>query len=401
MENRKFIFDVQPDRRNTWSMKWDCPDFFRAMVPDVRIDEDTIPLQVADMDFEVAPMIAEALQKAAGFPNYGYTLPAACKEYLQSIIYWNQRRLGITYEEDEILYCGSALEGVRTSIEAFSNPGDGVIVTMPVYGFFMKLIREKQRTIVNVPLLEENCYYTMDWDKFEAACAEEKNKLFILCSPNNPVGRVWTKEELGRMAEICRKHDVIIISDEIHSDFVWKGHKHVPILAAAEDVSNLILITGPNKTFNVMGIGCAYTVIPDEKLRSRYLLFKSENGPTVFTFAATIGAYDHSEDWLDALNAYLEENVEYIVEFLHEKFPEVRVEKPEGTYIVWADFSGLGLSADETARKINQEGNVFLQSGEGCDPYEGALYERICAACPRPVLEEAMNRIYMALKESK
>lgn len=392
-----YDFDQIVDRRGTWSMKWDYQDYFRVIVPTARIDEETIHLQVADMDFACAPMITKALQKAAAFPNFGYTVPGACPEYVQSIIRWNERHHQITYKEEEILWCGSALEPVRIGITGFTNPGDGVIVTMPVYSNFMGLIHQYGRTVVNVPLVNNEEVYTMDWDGFEEACAKTENKLFILCSPSNPTGRVWTSEELAKMAAICRKHDVIIVADEIHSDFVWKGHKHVPILKAAKDLSNLILVTGPNKTFNLMGLGCAYAVIPDKELRSRYLQYKSGNGPTVFHYAATIAAYDESEEWLDALNEYLESNVEYVVEFLQKHFPQVKVKKPEGTYIVWADFSGFGLSADELAQKTNLEGNVFLQGGHGCDPYNGDMYERICTCLSRPLLEKAMQSLCKVL----
>lgn len=391
-------FDEKVDRTGTFSLKWDYPDFFRAIVPNVRLDADTIQMEIADMDFVCAPPIQKALHKAADFPVFGYAHPNADPRYFNSILHWLQKRHLLKVDKESIVYCGSALDGVRQTIRAFSQPGDGIIVCEPVYDNFMDVIHEEERHTVNCPLVNEDEYYTMDWSLFQELCVRKENKVFVLCSPANPVGRVWTADELSKMATICKEHGVVIVSDEIHADFVWKGRRHVPILKATQDNSNLILIMGLNKTFNTMGLHCAYAVIPDQALRKQFCRSYHVLTPTVFTMMATIAGYEEGETWLDDLLVYLESNLDYALDYLHTHLPEVRVRRPEATYFLWADFSAYGFSAGELYRRIGIQGNVFLRSGGPCDPERGQLYLRISVACPRAELEKAMKIICESIR---
>lgn len=394
----KYDFDKVIDRRGTCSLKWDYPDFFYAMNPRVRLDDDTIRLQIADMDFECAPAIRKALHRAADYPVFGYAHYDAKPEYRESIVRWHERRQSVKFAKESIVYCGSALEGVRQAIRNLTVPGDGVIVCKPVYSNFMSVIKQEHRQVINCSLVNDNGCYSMNWDCFEEACAEESNKLFVLCSPDNPVGRVWTRDELTRMVSICRKNHVVLVSDEIHSDIIGKGYKHIPIIAVAEDTDDVVMVAGPNKAFNLMGLQCAYAVIPNEKLRMKFTENFSVLAPSVFTIEATIAAYNESEEWLDALLDYLDDNIEYAVNYLHEHLPKVTVRKPEGTYILWADFSQYGFSAEELYERIGIKENVFLQGGKGCDSENGEYYLRICISCPRSVLEEALKRIVRGIE---
>jgi len=236
----------------------------------------------------------------------------------------------------------------------------------------------------------------MDWERFEALCAHPENKVFILCSPENPVGRVWEQEELKRMAAICRKNGVVIVSDEIHSDIVRAGVRHFPIIQAVEDDSNLVMVSGANKSFNLMGLQCAYSVIPNDELRKRFLDGYYTEMPTPFALAAVIAAYDESEDWLNALNAYLDDMLTSTVAYIQKKLPKARAYVPQGTYILWVDLSAYGWSQDILQYLVNHQANVAIQGGLSHDPEQGAAYLRFCLTSPKAVIQEAIDRIAAA-----
>lgn len=390
----KYDFDHAVPRQNTYSLKYDDEDFFRSVIPDIRLDDNTIRLVLADMDFQCAPAITEALHRVADFGNYGYVTTGAIKEFHSSIISWYKRRHGMEVQPQEIIYSGGALDGVEQTILAFSQPGDGVIVCYPVYSHFMSSIQRLGRKVVNCQMLYDgDSNYTMDWEKFESCCAAPDNKVFVLCSPCNPLGIVWTPDELKKMAAICKEHGVVLVSDEIHSDFIRKGKKHTPILAAAEDNSNIILVNGANKTFNLMGLHCAYSIIPDEQLRAAFVRGYEPTWPTAFGAAAMIAAYNESEDWLDQLNDYLDDGLNAAVNFLHERMPKVKVHVPDGTYILWMDFSAYGLGVDGLLKKTNWEANVCVDLGISSDPEQGSQFLRMCLTNPKSQVMEALERI--------
>ena len=389
-----YDFDHPAKRRGTFSMKYDDDGFFRALIPNIRLDDDTIRIMLADMDFQCAPAITKALHKAADFGNYGYVTPDAAPRFRGSIIDWYRRRHGLCIRPEEIVYSSGALDGVEQTIAAFSRPGEGVILTYPVYSHFTSSVLRLGRKIVSCHMLYDGeGGYSMDWAAFEAACAKPENKVFVLCSPCNPLGIVWTAQELQKMAAICKENGVVLVSDEIHSDFVRAGVRHIPILAAVEDKTNLILVSGPNKSFNLMGLHCAYSVIPDEGLRAAFSKGYAPAPPTAFALAAMIAAYDESEDWLDELNACLDQNLALAVNYFHTHLPKVKVHVPDGTYVLWMDFSSYGLGAKGLVDKINGEANVCVDVGVSSDPEQGQDFVRMCLTCPRAQLEQALERI--------
>lgn len=396
----KFDFDHTVERTNTYSMKYDDPGYFRAMAPGIRLDEDTIRIFLADMDFKTAPAIVEAMHRVADHANFGYTTADSTPEFKQSIIGWYQRRYGYHVEREWIIYSNGALEGVAQTISAFAAPGEGVIVCYPVYSNFTSTINRLGRKLVNCQkLLPAIGKYEMDWEKFEQLCAVQENKVFVLCSPENPVGRIWTVEELNRMAEICRENGVVIVSDEIHSDFVRAGEKHVPILQAVKDHSNLVMVSGPNKSFNLQGLHCAYSIIPDDELRARFMKDYEPNMPTPFAVGAMIAAYNESEDWLNELNAYLDDGLAWAVDYIHEKLPKVRAYVPKATYVLWLDFSQYGYTPDVLQYIINHKANVGVQTGLSHDPEQGTFYIRICFTCSKATMKEAIDRMAAAFAE--
>ncbi len=396
----KFDFEHTLDRTNTYSMKYDDPGYFRAIAPGIRLDEDTIRIFLADMDFKTAPAIVEAMHRVADHANFGYTTADSTPEFKQSIIGWYQRRYGYHVEREWIIYSNGALEGVAQTINAFAAPGEGVIVCYPVYSNFTSTINRLGRKLVNCQkLLPAIGRYEMDWEKFEQLCAAQENKVFVLCSPENPVGRIWTVEELNRMAEICRRNGVVIVSDEIHSDFVRAGEKHVPILQAVQDHSNLVMVSGPNKSFNLQGLHCAYSIIPDDELRARFMKDYEPNMPTPFAVGAMIAAYNESEDWLNELNAYLDDGLAWAVDYIHEKLPKVRAYVPKATYVLWLDFSQYGYTPDVLQYIINHKANVGVQTGLSHDPEQGTFYIRICFTCSKATMKEAIDRMAAAFAE--
>lgn len=395
-----YDFEHAVQRKGTYSMKYDDAVFFSERAPGVRLDDNTIRLMLADMDFPCAPAITKALHRVADHGTFGYTTAQSELEYFSSIIRWYEKRYHFPLKREWIVHSNGALDGIGIAVKAFSDPGDGVLLCRPVYSNFNETIEGLGRKVVNCHLLQFSLGdYRIDWQKFESLCARPENKIYILCSPENPVGRVWTREELQQMASICRKHNVVLVSDEIHSDIIRDGIRHWPILQAVEDHSNLIMISGVNKSFNLMGLACAYSVIPDEILRQRYLKCTSGDFLSPFAIAAVIAAYDESEDWLNALNIYLDEMITDAVGYLQKKLPKAKAYVPQGTYILWVDFSSYGFSTEELLYLINQKANVAVQVGLAHDPEEGGQYIRLCLTAPRPVIREAIDRISAAFEE--
>ena len=396
----KYDFDRVIDRNGTYSMKYDDDGFFHRMVPEFRLDKDTIRIFLADMDFQCAPAITKAMHRVADFSTLGYTTADSEPEYRGSTIRWYKKRHGVNIKPEWIIPSNGALDGVGRTIEAFSNHGDGVIICAPVYSNFTSTINQFGRKVVNCQMLQPTFGdYQMDWESFEKACEAEENKVHIICSPVNPVGKVWTKEELVRIADICRKNNVVIVCDEIHSDIIRKGEKHLPIIDAVEDLRNIVMVSGLCKSFNLMGLHCAYVVIPDDTLRQKYTNGYSTPAPTPFGIAAFIAAYDESEDWLDELNEYIDNTMKAVVDYLAEKLPKTKVHMPQGTYILWIDFSEYGYDPMTLNYLISNVANVGLQSGTSHDPVNGALYQRLCITSPKAVIFEAIDRIADAFNQ--
>lgn len=396
----QYDFDHELQRFGTYSTKWDDDAFFKILTPNLRLDRDTIRLNLADMDFRCAPAIAKAMHRVADFENYGYTTATAAPEYKPAIIGWYQRRHGITIRPEWITHSNGALDGIEQTIRAFSQPGDGVILCRPIYRNFTSVIERTGRRVVNCQMINRGeGAYELDYEGLEAACAVPENKVFVLCSPQNPVGRVWKKEELVRTAEICRKNGVVLVADEIHSDIIRKGVKHIPIIHAVEDLSNIIMVSGVNKTFNLMGLHCAYSIIPDDTLRGQFNKNYETAMPTAFALAGTIAAYNESEEWVDQLNVYLDDTMTFAVDYIRNKLPRVKAYVPEGSYVLWLDFSGYGYSSDILQYVIYQKANVALQKGSSHDPDQGEGFMRLCVTCSKATVQEAIDRIADAFEE--
>ena len=394
-----YDFDRIIDRSNTYSMKYDDDGYFLRMLPQFRLDQDTLRIFLADMDFQCAPAITTAMHRVADFSTFGYTTADSTPEYKDSIVRWYKKRYQLELKREWIIPSNGALDGVHRTIEVFSAAGDGVIICGPAYSNFTSTIKRAGRRVVNCQmLLDGPGEYRMDWDNFTKACEEPDNKVFILCSPVNPTGRLWSADELKRMASICRRNDMVIVCDEIHSDIIRKGNQHLPIVQAVDDLRNIVMVAGACKSFNLMGLHCAYSIIPDDSLRQNFLQGYAEAMPTPFVIAALIAAYDESEDWLDALNDYLDNTIAGTLTYLHEKLPKVKAYLPQATYIHWLDFTEYGYSPEMLTALINRIANVGLQPGRAHDPVNGAQYQRMCVTSPKAVIFEAIDRIAEAFE---
>ena len=387
----KYNFDEVIDRHGTNSMKWEAGEMLKQFGLTERFDEDTISLFVADMDFQCPQPVLDALHKRVDARMFGYSLHTTTSAYTDAIQNWFRRRHEWEIDTESIVYSPGTVQALDALVRAFTDEGDGVIIQRPVYAPFTRVIEGNKRQVVNNALIHEDGYYTIDFDDFEAKAKEPANKLFILCSPHNPVGRVWTPAELTQMAEICLANNVVLVADEIHGDLVRAGQVHTPICTLVED-DRLISCTATNKTFNMAGLHCSNIILNNAEMRTKFGEALGFKLPTPFAITALIAAYNEGEDWLTQVNAYIDGNLAFLDEFLRAHMPQVRYRIPEGTYIAWLDFRGYGLSPQEVHRRIYQEANVVLEDGDMFGP-EGEGFQRICVPSPRPLLKEALERI--------
>ena len=368
-----YNFDNGVNRKGTHCVKWDVPF----------VTEDMIPMWIADMDFEVAPAITENLCKVAKQGTFGYQFLS--KNYFDATINWMKRKHGYEVAREEIIHVPNIVLGLSLGIQSVTEPGDEVLVMTPVYGPFFEVIKDNGRVLVESPMKNENGYYTMDLEDFESRITE-KTKAVIICNPHNPTGRVWTKAELQELADICVKHGLYILSDDIHSEFHVKEHNHTFIATLSEEVRQKTLtFTSPTKAFNLAGIHVANCFIADETVRAKYqrlsrIAHVAENNS--FAEAALVAAYDESEDWLDELNAYIEGNLDYFVDFIQKEIPALTVYKPEATYLVWVDFRKTQIPAKEVQNFLKAECHVLVNDGTFFGA-EGEGFVRFNLACPR------------------
>lgn len=392
----KYDFDRIIDRRNhprSYSMKWSKAPLLSHLLGVDTIADDSIAMCTADMDFQCPQPVIDALIDTAKFGLYGYACTFGTPAYAQSIINWFQRRQNWTIHEDELMFSPGTLPAMKAIIQEFTEPGDGIIIQRPVYGPFTVIPETLGRVVVDNPLIEHpNGRYTMDFEDFEKKAADPHNKVLLLCNPHNPVGRVWTREELSRLDEICKRNHVLVVSDEVHSDLIRRGITFTPS-ATVMDRDNLIVCTAVNKTFNVAGLAVTNLVVPNPEIRSRLSKWIGFDSPSPFGIAATVAAYEEGEEWLDQVNDYIDANIDYAVDFIRSEMPKARCFRPEGTYILWLDLRGYGLSAEEIHRRIYNDAQVLLEGGSMFDPARGAGFERMCVPTPRSVLKEALARI--------
>ena len=386
----KYDFDTVIDRRGSFCFKYDG-------LKEVYGREDLIPLWIADMDFQVAPQIKAAMQKRLDHGIFGYNqrLPI----YYETVINWAKKRYGYEPQEDWIMTSPGIMPAVNLAVMQLTEPGDSVLIQTPVYQPFFSAVTAHNRKLVTNPLIPENGHYEIDFEDFEKKLKEVK--LFILCSPHNPVGRRWTDEELLKMGTLCRQYNVPIISDEIHGDLVYNGAGSRSIAALEDMLDNLIVCFSPAKSFNLAGLATSVVIAknPDLRIPLNTML---ENlhlymGNT-FGIIALTAAYRESEEWLEELICYLQGNRDFLLNYIQAELPQLKVNTPEATYLAWIDFRNLGLTDDEVQKLLIEKAGLVLEPGIKYG-IEGSGFQRLNFGCPRKTLSLALERMKKAIKE--
>lgn len=379
------------DRHDTYTTKYD--DAIKKFGTD-----DLLPLWVADMDLASPVCIQEAMQKRAQHPLYGYTTYP--ENYYKAIQAWMQKRFGWEIEKEWIVPCYGVVPSINFAITGYSKEGDGIIIQTPIYPPFVSSIRHKHRVVLDNQLVYQDGKYSIDFEDLEAKAKEAK--LFLLCSPHNPTGRVWSKEELERIIDICLKNEVLIISDEIHADIVYEKLHHV--CGSFEQVKeHCVVLNAPSKTFNVAGLNTSYAIIPNHKLRQAYIIEQKKSGitnGTPFGIEALIVAYEAGESWLESLKEYLLENIRYVEAFLlNHKIPIVPV-KTEATFLMWLDCKGLGMDQKALVDFFVNEAKLGLNNGMDFG-IAGEGFMRLNVGTSKDVLMEAMHRLADAYRSHR
>ncbi|WP_128332038.1 MalY/PatB family protein [Apibacter sp. HY039] len=385
----KYNFDQIINRKNSDSLKY-------GVLKDRFGRDDLLPLWVADMDFLSPPEITQALAQRVEEGVFGYSY--ASSDYYQSIINWQKKQHQWEVKKEEISYIPGVVKGIAFVLEVFSEKDDQIIIQPPVYHPFRIISSLHDREVINNPLIFNGEQYQMDIDGLEKLITH-KTKILILSNPHNPGGRVWSKEELTRLAEICYKHKVLVISDEIHSDLVLYGKKHIPFASVSEEAAqNSITLNAPSKTFNIAGIVTSYSIIKNKQLREKYhkYLISSElNDGTIFAYLALQAAYEKGEDWMIELKAYLEKNIKFVDEYLKKNIPQIKAIIPEASFLLWLDCRDLNLTQAQLTSLFINEAHLALNDGAMFGK-EGKGFMRLNIGCPQSVLEKALQQ----LKES-
>ena len=389
----KYDFETVHKRHHTGSGKWD-----EMLKYGVKEDEDIIPFSVADMEFVTAPEIVEALKHELDTSIMGYANPTP--GYLDAVCSWMKNRHGWDAKTEWILPSHGVVDAFSQAVMTYTNPGDGVLLTTPVYYPMYTAIRLNGRVLVDSPMTDCGNHYEIDFDDFERKASDPNTKMFILCSPHNPVGRVWTRGELERIAAICLKHDVLVVSDEIHSDLIIPGHKHTVYASISEEAANnCIICTAPSKTFNLAGLQTSNIFIPNPELRKKFLasLMHTNTNPkcNILGYRACEAAYMHCGEWLNECIAVIDANRKAVAEFVGRELPAVKVYDLEGTYLLWMDFRWLGLEYRELERINHEEARLFFDEGYVFGK-QGEGFERWNLACPTRYIHEALGRMRKA-----
>ena len=387
----KYDFDKIIDRTGTESLKWVYPRKVLKV-------EDAIPMWVADMDFEAPPAVVEAIRNRAAHGVYGY--PLIPPSFWQAAIGWLKRRHGWEIRKDWMAKTPGIVPALNYSVRAFTKPGDGVIIQTPVYFPFYHAVENNSRRIVRNPLRFDGRRYTMDLEDLERKL-DEGSRMLILCSPHNPVGRVWTRDELEALGRLAKERDLVVVSDEIHADLVYSGHRHHVLAALSSDLADrTVTCIAPSKTFNIPGLSTAVVIASNPKLLGA---FKDETERAGFELGQVFGiigfeaAYSQGDDWLDELLPYLEANVDFMEKFLEAQIPAIRLVRPEGTYLALLDCRGLGLEPAALNDFFLKKARVYFSDGVLFGE-EAAGFVRINFGCPRALLVEALERIERAVK---
>lgn len=389
----QYDFDTPIDRTHTWSIKHD----FKKENGKA---DDILPLWVADMDFRSPDSVVEALKKAVDHGIFGYS--RADESYFDAVAAWYQKRHHLTLQPEWMTCTPGIVFALSIAVRAFTQEGDAVLIQPPVYHPFSRAILRNKRTLVENPLVLKDGHYEMDLEDLEQKVLDEHIKLMILCNPHNPVGRVWTREELTALADICLRHHVYVISDEIHGDFVWQGHEQTPYASISEEVClHSMMCTAPSKTFNLAGMATSNLFIPDpemrRKFRSELLDVGQENMNRLGLFACR-AAYEGGGEWLDQLIGYLAGNLALVRDFCKNRVPQIQLVEPEGTYLAWLDCRELGMTDDELMAFFSDEAKVWLDPGTHSGE-QGSGFMRFNLGSSRSVIAQALDQIEAAWKK--
>ena len=390
-----YDFDKIIDRRNTDCLKYDFA--VQRGRP-----QDVLPFWVADMDFPIAQEITEALVQRCQHGIFGYS--EATDPYFDALQKWYNKHFHWQVQRPWLIKTPGVVFALAIAVKAFTEPGEGVLVQQPVYYPFTEVIKDNGREVVNSPLILKNGHYEMDFANLEQKLADPKVKLMFLCSPHNPVGRVWTEAELRKVGDLCLKYNVITVSDEIHSDFVWDDNAHTPFATLGEEYQqNCIVCTAPSKTFNLAGLQVSNIFIPNQKVRRA---FRKQIDAAGYSQLNTLGlvacqaAYAYGEEWLTQVKAYIRSNITFVDDYLKQNLPQIKMLPIEGTYLVWLDCSALGMTADEREQWLWHEAKLWLDGG-GIFGKEGEAFERINVACPRATLLQGLEQLKAAVEGLK
>nr|WP_288564246.1 MalY/PatB family protein [uncultured Romboutsia sp.] len=387
----KFNFDKIIDRTNNFSAKWsEMNKNFGT--------NNLLPMWVADMDFLTAPCVMEALKDRLEQGIFGYTTRPS--SYNESIVNWLDNRFSWKINQEWLMFSPAVITSISLLIQNLTQKNDKIMIQEPVYSPFHNIVESNERSLVISPLVKlDDGSYVMDYEDIESKIKDVK--IFILCNPHNPVGRVWTREELTRLGEICLKHNVLVISDEIHSDIILKNHKHTPFASISKEFrENTITCMAPTKTFNLAGLQSSFLVISNpyyyEVMDKAFSILDIKRN-NAFSLVATEAAYNYGEDWLYELIKYIEDNVDFAIDYIKNHMPQLKVKKPEGTYLLWVDFSNLNVDKKDLKNALINKGRIALSDGSSFG-IGGDGYYRINLACPRSMVLEGLKRIEFAIK---
>lgn len=382
-------FNINIDRKNTHSMKWDgMKKLFGS--------DDLLPMWVADMDFRPPQEVIDALRERVDHGIFGYTVETS--GIAEAICNWVRLRHSWDITPESLLYSPGVIPSIHTAIQAFTEPHDKILVQSPVYTPFFEMIESNLREVVNSPLVLKNGRYEIDFEDFESKL--NGVKIFLLSSPHNPAGRVWEKDELMKLAELCKKYNVLIVSDEIHADLVAAPFKHIPLASLDESFADITLtFMAPTKTFNLAGVQASFMVVPNKKLRKKMATVQASEGfytLNMFGSIAMEAAYTYGKNWLDEALEYIRSNINYVKEEIGSQLPLLEVIDPDGTYLVWIDCRKLGLSDAELKKRILKKGKLALNFGKAYGP-GGEGFVRMNVACPKETVIEGVKRLKVAL----
>lgn len=376
-----YDFDTPVDRRNTYSLKWD-------------VKENELPMWVADMDFQTAPEVREAIQNRAAHGVFGYSIVP--EEWYQAYIRWWENRHGFRMDAEWLIFCTGVVPAISSIVRKLTTPAEKVLVLTPVYNIFFNSILNNGRQVLESRLQYDGEAYSIDYADLEAKLADPQTSMLIFCNPHNPVGKIWSAEELRKVGELCRKHHVVVVSDEIHCDLTEPGMGYVPFASVSEDCrNNSIICIAPTKAFNLAGMQTAAVCVPDPVLRHkvwRGLNTDEVAEPNAFAIQAAVAAFTRGGEWLDELRSYLHENKVWTAQYIQKEIPRLKVVASQATYLMWLDCSGLTDSSEELADVIRESTGLYLSEG-GQYGGDGTHFLRLNVACPRSVLEDGLNRL--------